>query len=137
MSPLASRLRRSTLVRSALLCAAALASRMPMLAGSSAPLLQQLRHDHVSGKSLSVMQMLASWDDHHHSLSHSCACRPPSPSAGCIAETGLFRNHVSLFRTLFPPFQKYITKGYVSEEEAGRRLAQVCGCACVYACVRV
>lgn len=44
---------------------------------------------------------------------------------GCIAETGLFRNHVSLFRTLFPPFQKYITKGYVSEEEAGKRLAQV------------
>ncbi|XP_057525605.1 protochlorophyllide reductase-like [Amaranthus tricolor] len=44
---------------------------------------------------------------------------------GCIAETGLFRNHVALFRTLFPPFQKYITKGYVSEEEAGKRLAQV------------
>ncbi|KAK9689777.1 hypothetical protein RND81_09G080300 [Saponaria officinalis] len=44
---------------------------------------------------------------------------------GCIAETGLFRNHVALFRTLFPPFQKYITKGYVSEEEAGSRLAQV------------
>ena len=44
---------------------------------------------------------------------------------GCIAETGLFRNHVPLFRTLFPPFQKYITKGYVSEEDAGKRLAQV------------
>ena len=44
---------------------------------------------------------------------------------GCIAETGLFREHYSLFRTLFPPFQKYITKGYVSEDEAGRRLAQV------------
>ncbi|KAK4750651.1 hypothetical protein SAY87_004133 [Trapa incisa] len=38
---------------------------------------------------------------------------------GCIATTGLFREHISLFRTLFPPFQKYITKGYVSEEEAG------------------
>ncbi len=46
---------------------------------------------------------------------------------GCIAETGLFREHYSLFRTLFPPFQKYITKGYVSEEEAGNRLAQVGG----------
>lgn len=44
---------------------------------------------------------------------------------GCIAETGLFRNHIPLFRTLFPPFQKYITKGYVSEKEAGDRLAQV------------
>lgn len=44
---------------------------------------------------------------------------------GCIAETGLFRSHVPLFRTLFPAFQKYVTKGFVSEEEAGRRLAQV------------
>ncbi|CAI0460960.1 unnamed protein product, partial [Linum tenue] len=44
---------------------------------------------------------------------------------GCIAETGLLREHVPLFRLLFPPFQKYITKGYVSEEEAGKRLAQV------------
>lgn len=44
---------------------------------------------------------------------------------GCIATTGLFREHIPLFRTLFPPFQKYITKGFVSEEEAGRRLAQV------------
>ncbi|KAL7102270.1 hypothetical protein ACP275_08G109000 [Erythranthe tilingii] len=44
---------------------------------------------------------------------------------GCIAETGLFREHIPLFRILFPPFQKYITKGYVSEEEAGKRLAQV------------
>ena len=25
---------------------------------------------------------------------------------GCIATTGLFREHYSLFRTLFPPFQK-------------------------------
>jgi protochlorophyllide reductase len=44
---------------------------------------------------------------------------------GCIATTGLFREHYQLFRTLFPPFQKYITKGFVSEEEAGKRLAQV------------
>lgn len=36
---------------------------------------------------------------------------------GCIATTGLFREHIPLFRLLFPPFQKYITKGYVSEEE--------------------
>ncbi|XP_065875560.1 protochlorophyllide reductase [Euphorbia lathyris] len=44
---------------------------------------------------------------------------------GCIAETGLFREHIPLFRLLFPPFQKYITKGYVSETDAGKRLAQV------------
>ncbi|KAK6946747.1 Short-chain dehydrogenase/reductase SDR, partial [Dillenia turbinata] len=44
---------------------------------------------------------------------------------GCIATTGLFREHIPLFRLLFPPFQKYITKGFVSEHEAGNRLAQV------------
>lgn len=44
---------------------------------------------------------------------------------GCIAETGLFRNHYGLFQKLFPLFQKYVTKGYVSEEEAGTRLASV------------
>ncbi|XP_074583544.1 protochlorophyllide reductase-like [Curcuma longa] len=44
---------------------------------------------------------------------------------GCIATTGLFREHIPLFRLLFPPFQKYITKGFVSEQESGKRLAQV------------
>ncbi|XP_062090630.1 protochlorophyllide reductase, chloroplastic [Humulus lupulus] len=44
---------------------------------------------------------------------------------GCIATTGLFREHIPLFKLLFPPFQKYITKGFVSEEDAGKRLAQV------------
>ncbi len=44
---------------------------------------------------------------------------------GCIAETGLFREHYTVFKKLFPPFQKYVTKGYVSEADAGKRLAQV------------
>jgi protochlorophyllide reductase len=91
---------------------------------------------------------------------------------GCIASSGLFRNHVPLFRwrpralsagkgvrvvharpapgphrpqrqpkgrqaliipfpplggcrTIFPLFQQYVTKGFVSEQEAGRRLARV------------
>lgn len=44
---------------------------------------------------------------------------------GCIATTALFREHIPLFRLLFPPFQKYVTKGFVSEEESGQRLAQV------------
>lgn len=61
----------------------------------------------------------------HRRLHDSTGITFSSLYPGCIAETGLFRNHVSLFRTLFPPFQKYITKGYVSEDEAGRRLAQV------------
>ena len=47
---------------------------------------------------------------------------------GCIADTGLFRTHYSVFKTLFPLFQKYVTKGYVSQEDAGDRLAAVrCG----------
>ncbi|KNA23397.1 hypothetical protein SOVF_025230 [Spinacia oleracea] len=41
---------------------------------------------------------------------------------GCIASTGLFREHIPLFRILFPPFQKFVTKGYVSEDVAGKRL---------------
>ncbi|MEM7714620.1 MAG: protochlorophyllide reductase [Cyanobacteria bacterium P01_A01_bin.68] len=44
---------------------------------------------------------------------------------GCVAETGLFRNHYSLFQKIFPLFQKNITGGYVSEELAGERVAQV------------
>ena len=44
---------------------------------------------------------------------------------GCVADTALFRNHYSLFRTIFPIFQKNVTGGYVSQELAGQRLADV------------
>ncbi|MGE5658238.1 MAG: protochlorophyllide reductase [Actinomycetota bacterium] len=44
---------------------------------------------------------------------------------GCVAETPLFRNHYPLFQTLFPLFQKYITGGYVSQDLAGERVADV------------
>lgn len=44
---------------------------------------------------------------------------------GCVADTPLFRNHYPLFRTLFPLFQKNITGGYVSQELAGERAAEV------------
>ena len=44
---------------------------------------------------------------------------------GCIATTQLFREKRGWFRTLFPLFMKYVTGGFVSEEEAGDRLAQV------------
>lgn len=44
---------------------------------------------------------------------------------GCIATTQLFREKRQWFRTLFPLFMKYVTGGFVSEEEAGQRLAQV------------
>lgn len=44
---------------------------------------------------------------------------------GCIAETALFRQKRGWFRWFFPIFMKYVTGGYVSEEEAGDRLAAV------------
>jgi protochlorophyllide reductase len=44
---------------------------------------------------------------------------------GCIAESDLFRNHTPFFQNLFPIIQKYVTKGYVSETEAGLRLASL------------
>jgi len=44
---------------------------------------------------------------------------------GCIAETNLFREKRTWFKKLFPVFMKYVTGGYVSETEAGQRLAQV------------
>jgi len=44
---------------------------------------------------------------------------------GCVADTPLFRHSYPLFQRLFPWFQKYITGGYVSQELAGERVAQV------------
>jgi len=44
---------------------------------------------------------------------------------GCVADTKLFRNTPWLFRFLFPIFQKFITKGYVSQKLAGERVAKV------------
>mmetsp|Transcript_3788 Transcript_3788/g.8695 ORF Transcript_3788/g.8695 Transcript_3788/m.8695 type:complete len:708 (+) Transcript_3788:113-2236(+) len=44
---------------------------------------------------------------------------------GCIAETPLFREKRPWFRQLFPIFMKYVTGGFVGEEEAGQRLFQV------------
>ncbi len=42
---------------------------------------------------------------------------------GCVANTNLFRDTPWIFRFLFPFFQKFITKGYVSERLAGERVA--------------
>ena len=44
---------------------------------------------------------------------------------GCVADTNLFRDTPWLFRLLFPLFQKFITKGYVSQRLAGERVAQI------------
>jgi len=44
---------------------------------------------------------------------------------GCVAETALFRHTPKLFQTIFPWFQKNITKGYVTQALSGDRVAQV------------
>lgn len=44
---------------------------------------------------------------------------------GCVADTPLFRNSLPVFQKVFPWFQKNITGGYVSQELAGERVAQV------------
>ncbi len=44
---------------------------------------------------------------------------------GCVADTPLFRNSYPLFQKIFPWFQKNITGGYVSQELAGERVAEV------------
>lgn len=44
---------------------------------------------------------------------------------GCVADTPLFRNAPKAFQTIFPWFQKNITKGYVSQPLSGERVAQV------------
>ena len=44
---------------------------------------------------------------------------------GCVADTPLFRHAPDAFRTIFPWFQKNITKGYVSQPLSGERVAQV------------
>eukprot|EP00607_Mallomonas_marina_P010310 CAMPEP_0182418372 /NCGR_PEP_ID=MMETSP1167-20130531/2823_1 /TAXON_ID=2988 /ORGANISM="Mallomonas Sp, Strain CCMP3275" /LENGTH=443 /DNA_ID=CAMNT_0024592555 /DNA_START=68 /DNA_END=1399 /DNA_ORIENTATION=+ len=44
---------------------------------------------------------------------------------GCIAASPLFREKRPWFRKYFPLFMKYITGGFVGEEEAGSRLYQV------------
>ncbi len=44
---------------------------------------------------------------------------------GCVADTALFRDTPRAFQKIFPWFQKNITKGYVTQELAGERVAQV------------
>ena len=44
---------------------------------------------------------------------------------GCVADTPLFRNTPRAFRKVFPWFQKNITGGYVSQQTAGERVADV------------
>jgi protochlorophyllide reductase len=43
----------------------------------------------------------------------------------CVADTAFFRDTPELFQRVFPWFQKNITKGYVTQELSGERVAQV------------
>ena len=44
---------------------------------------------------------------------------------GCVADSPLFRHAPKAFQRIFPWFQKNITGGYVSQAQAGERVAQV------------
>ncbi|ABV95870.1 light-dependent protochlorophyllide reductase (plasmid) [Dinoroseobacter shibae DFL 12 = DSM 16493] len=44
---------------------------------------------------------------------------------GCVADTPLFRDTPKAFQTIFPWFQKNVTKGYVSQALSGERVAMV------------
>jgi protochlorophyllide reductase len=44
---------------------------------------------------------------------------------GCVADTALFRHTPAAFQRIFPWFQKTITKGYVTQALAGKRVAAV------------
>ncbi len=44
---------------------------------------------------------------------------------GCVADTPLFRHAPRAFQVIFPWFQKHVTKGYVTQELSGERVAQV------------
>jgi light-dependent protochlorophyllide reductase len=44
---------------------------------------------------------------------------------GCITDTNLFREHYPAFRLFWPMLMKKVVKSYVSNEEAGLRLAKV------------
>jgi protochlorophyllide reductase len=61
----------------------------------------------------------------HHRYHQATGIKFTSLYPGCVADTPLFRNHYPLFQKIFPWFQKNVTGGYVSQELAGERVAQV------------
>lgn len=72
-------------------------------------------------KLCNVMTMLELHRRYHESTGITFSSLYP----GCVADTPLFRNHYSLFRRIFPWFQKNITGGYVSQALSGERVAAV------------
>ncbi|KAK3271834.1 hypothetical protein CYMTET_19841 [Cymbomonas tetramitiformis] len=72
-------------------------------------------------KLANMMTVLQLHDRYHEDTGITFSSMYP----GCIAETALFRQKRGWFRWFFPIFMKFVTGGYVSQEEAGERLAQV------------
>ncbi|XP_010522628.1 PREDICTED: protochlorophyllide reductase C, chloroplastic [Tarenaya hassleriana] len=95
------------------------------LNGMSSPMIDGGEFDGAKAYKDSKVCNMLTMQEFHRRYHEETGVTFASLYPGCIATTGLFREHIPLFRLLFPPFQKYITKGYVSEEEAGKRLAQV------------
>ncbi|KAI4322653.1 hypothetical protein L6164_022326 [Bauhinia variegata] len=93
--------------------------------GNSSPMIDGGDFDGAKAHKDSKVCNMLTMQEFHRRYHEETGITFASLYPGCIATTGLFREHIPLFRLLFPPFQKYITKGYVSEEEAGKRLAQV------------
>jgi len=93
--------------------------------GAASPMIDGLEFNGAKAYKDSKVCNMLTMREFHKRYHESTGITFASLYPGCIAETGLFRNHVRLFQVLFPAFQKYVTKGYVSEEEAGRRLAAV------------
>ena len=73
---------------------------------------------HKDAKALNMMTVL----ELHRRLHEQTGVVFNSMYPGCIAETNLFREKRTWFKKIFPVFMKYVTGGYVSEEEAGERL---------------
>eukprot|EP00612_Vaucheria_litorea_P003153 CAMPEP_0171463448 /NCGR_PEP_ID=MMETSP0945-20130129/7117_1 /TAXON_ID=109269 /ORGANISM="Vaucheria litorea, Strain CCMP2940" /LENGTH=299 /DNA_ID=CAMNT_0011990247 /DNA_START=436 /DNA_END=1335 /DNA_ORIENTATION=- len=75
-------------------------------------------------KDSKVLNMMTA-NELHRRYHESTGITFSSMYPGCIAETSLFREKRQWFRKIFPLFMKYVTGGYVGEDEAGERLADV------------
>jgi protochlorophyllide reductase len=72
----------------------------------------------------SKMMNMMTVNELHRRYHESTGITFSSMYPGCIAETALFREKRQWFRKLFPLFMRYVTGGYVGEDEAGERLAE-------------
>ena len=96
-------------------------------AGFKKPISMINNKDFKSGKAYKDSKLcnMLTTRELHHRFHEETGIVFNSLYPGCVADTPLFRNHYQLFRTIFPWFQKNVTKGYVSQELAGERVAMV------------